>query len=134
AISRASYDLATKEDVLQRYGRVGDLGEVAQELAQQNLQKRKLKPGDLSVTQVFNRLKEIAEISGEGTVEKKLDILTSVLLRSLDPLSAKYLVRILLSKLRLGIGDPTILDAIITAKVGEKTQRKVLEAAYNRTS
>jgi DNA ligase 1 len=134
AISRASYDLASKGEVLQKYGRVGDLGEVAQKIAQYNLQKKKLKPGNLTVTQVFNRLEEIAEISGEGTVEKKLEILTGILLRSLDPLSVKYLIRILLGKLRLGIGDPTVLDALITAKTGEKTQRSILEAAYNRTS
>jgi DNA ligase-1 len=34
----------------------------------------------------------------------------------------------------LGIGDPTVLDALATAKLGDKSQRKLLEGAYNRTS
>ena len=65
----------------------------------------------------------IAHTSGEGSVEKKINAL-SELLSSVDALSAKFLVRIPLGKLRLGIGDPTILDALVTAKIGDKTQRK----------
>ena len=34
----------------------------------------------------------------------------------------------------MGIGDPTVLDALATAKLGDKSQRKQLEGAYNRTS
>jgi DNA ligase-1 len=44
------------------------------------------------------------------------------------------LVRIPLGNTRLGIGDPTVLDALATAFLGDKSQRKALEGAYNRTS
>jgi DNA ligase-1 len=36
--------------------------------------------------------------------------------------------------MRLGIGDPTVLDAMSFAKKGDRSLRAVLEAAYNRTS
>ncbi len=36
--------------------------------------------------------------------------------------------------MRLGIGDPTVLDALSFAKQGDRSLRPVLEAAYNRTS
>src|SRR5947208_10092304 len=36
--------------------------------------------------------------------------------------------------MRLGIGDPTVLDALSFAKKGDRSLRPVLEAAYNRTS
>ena len=49
-------------------------------------------------------------------------------------MSAKHLVRITLGKMRLGIGDPTVLDALSFAKRGDRSMRPVLEAAYNRTS
>ena len=39
-----------------------------------------------------------------------------------------------LGKMRLGIGDPTVLDAMSFAKRGDRSLRPILEAAYNRTS
>lgn len=118
-----------REEVLKQYAIVGDLGMVAQQFSL----KFKVKNAKLKVEEVFGALTQIAHTSGEGSVEKKIGAL-SELLKSVDALSAKFLVRIPLGKLRLGIGDPTILDAVLTAKTGDKIHRKVLEAAYNRTS
>lgn len=87
----------------------------------------------MTVTEIFNTLTQIAKTSGEGTVEKR-QILLSDLLKKIDPISAKYLVRIPLGNMRLGIGDPTVLDGLATAKLGDKSKRKLLEGAYNRTS
>ena len=36
--------------------------------------------------------------------------------------------------MRLGIGDPTVLDALSFTKYGDRSRRPILEAAYNRTS
>ncbi len=87
----------------------------------------------ITVSEVFEILTKIAKTSGEGTVEKRQNLLSN-LLTKLDPISAKHLVRVPLGNTRLGIGDPTILDALATAKLGDKSQRKLLEGAYNRTS
>jgi len=118
-----------REKVWDLYQKEGDMGLTAAKLNS----KLKTQNSKLTIKDVFNRLTEIANTSGEGSVEKKITALSD-LLTSVDALSAKFLVRIPLGKLRLGIGDPTILDAVLTAKVGEKTDRKVLEGAYNRTS
>ncbi|HVA96464.1 MAG TPA: ATP-dependent DNA ligase [Candidatus Acidoferrales bacterium] len=127
AISQA-YGL-TKDEVWKQYQTEGDMGSVASQLSS----KIKNQKSKLTVNDVFVRLTAIAHMAGEGSVEKKITALAD-LLQEVDSLSAKFLVRIPLGKLRLGIGDPTILDALVTAKVGEKTQRNVLEGAYNRTS
>ncbi len=82
---------------------------------------------------MHQRLSQIAGTSGAGSLQTKLDLFTA-LLRDLDPASAKHLVRITLGKMRLGIGDPTVLDALSFAKRGDRSLRPVLEAAYNRTS
>ncbi len=82
---------------------------------------------------MHKRLSQIAAASGDGSQQQKLDGFTS-LLSDLDPASAKHLVRITLGKMRLGIGDPTVLDALSFAKKGDRSLRPVLEAAYNRTS
>lgn len=117
----------TKEETAQKFSHLGDLGLVAEELARRTPDK------GLSVQQVFEKLAEIASTVGEGTIGKKLNLLSTVL-KDVDPISAKHLVRIPLGNLRLGIGDPTVLDALSFAKKGDKSLRPLLEAAYNRTS
>ena len=56
------------------------------------------------------------------------------LLNRVDSVSAKYVVRILLGNLRLGIGDATVLDALAKARWNDAKKRKLLEGAYNKTS
>ena len=118
-----------KEKVWEIYQRFGDMGLAAQEFSK-NVKHTKQ---EVRVKEVFNVLTAIAKTSGEGSVEKKITALSELLV-SVNSLASKFLVRIPLGKLRLGIGDPTILDALLTAKMGEKTQRKIAEGAYNRTS
>jgi DNA ligase 1 len=121
-----AYGIA-KEEVGRVYREIGDLGVTAQRLAPAST--RESPP----VVEVHRRLREIADAGGAGSLQKKLDLFTG-LLSNLDPASAKYLVRITLGKTRLGIGHPTILDALSFAKRGDRSLRPVLEGAYNRTS
>src|SRR5258706_15720098 len=127
AIARA-YN-ANREEVLREFDRLGDMGKTAQQVAQ----GPKIKDKGLKIDEVFGVLTEIAKTSGDGTVGKRVTLLSD-LLKKVDSNSAKHLVRIPLGNLRLGIGDPTILDALATAKLGDKSQRHYLEGAYNRTS
>ncbi len=115
-----------KEKVLALFNKLGDMGKAAQELSNS-------KSSNITVSEVFEILTQIANTSGEGTVEKRQTLLSG-LLSKVDGVSAKHLVRIPLGNTRLGIGDPTILDALATAKLGDKSNRKNLEGAYNRTS
>ncbi|MBI2420956.1 MAG: hypothetical protein HYV38_02645 [Candidatus Levybacteria bacterium] len=117
------------EQVVKEFVKAGDMGLVAKQLSL----KPKTKSSNLTVSEVFEILTQIAKTSGEGTVEKRQSLLSG-LLSKLDPISAKHLVRVPLGNTRLGIGDPTILDALATAKLGDKSNRKLLEGAYNRTS
>ena len=116
-----------KPDVTKLNRQTGDLGLTARRLAPES---RRDSP---SVLDVHRRLAQIAATGGAGSQQQKLDGFTS-LLGDLDSTSAKHLVRITLGKMRLGIGDPTVLDALSFAKKGDRSLRPVLEAAYNRTS
>ncbi len=118
-----------KESVLKEYSRKGDLGIVAQELSD----KQKVISKKLTVEEVFNILTQIAKTSGEGTVEKRINLYKN-LVEKMDSVSVKHFVRIVLGKTRLGIGDPTILDSLALAILGDRTKRKLLEKAYNETS
>ncbi len=118
-----------REEVLNLYSKLGDMGLVMQQLKS----KIKNQISKITVGEVFEILTTIAKTSGAGTVEKRQKLLSD-LLKKIDSSSAKYLVRIPLGNLRLGIGDPTILDGLALAKFGDRTKRKLLEGAYNRTS
>lgn len=119
----------TKDDVIKLYRRLGNMGKAAQELAA----KSKHKTQNLTVTDVFEELLTVAKTGGAGSVEKKVANL-STLISKLDPVSVKHVVNIPLDTLRLGIGDPTIMDALSLAKVGDKHLRPIIEDAYNKTS
>ena len=110
------------------YKEKGDLGEVAFALAQN--QKSKIKNQKSNVSDVYIKLLEIAKDSGEDSVERKVNK-TSELLEKLDPLSAKFVVRIPVGKLRLGFSDKTILDALSWLETGDKEKKEQLETAYN---
>ena len=119
--------------VLENFKRIGDLGEVASELKlkeQNSKRKTTVQSAKLSVSDVFSHLLNIATQSGKDSQDRKIGE-TSELLRELDPLSAKYVVRIILGNLRLGFSDRTVLDALSNIIAGDKSARKKLEEIYN---
>jgi DNA ligase-1 len=115
-----------------RYKSTGDLGEIAERLlgerTQQTLSRRVLQVAD-----VYYAFDKIARASGTGSVETKIRILCS-LLNDASPKEAKYIVRMGLGKLRLGVADMTILEALAMAYVGDERGREQLERAYNLSS
>ncbi len=83
-----------------------------------------------SVLDVYNRLDYIEKLHGTGSAEDKNRYLME-LLAQCDPLSAKYIVRIVLGKLRLGFSDMTLVDALSWMQAGDKSLKGLLEHAYN---
>ena len=123
AISDATNTPTKKvEDVFKH---TGDLGKTAGELI-------KNKGENLTVRKVYEELTAIARTSGTGSVEKKIGLLSS-LLRGVSPEEAKYIARFVIGRLRLGIGDPTVLEALALAQ-GDRSLRPELERAYNLCS
>lgn len=127
AIAVASGQAETKIKELVK--KKGDAGLAAEEILHKK--PRTLVPvGTLTIHHLYDTLHKIAEISGSGSQEKKTTLLAS-LLQKAAPLEAKYLVRIVLGTLRMGVGDMTVLDALAIAFTGEKKNKEILEAAYN---
>lgn len=127
ALSRAT--LVAKKKINQLYKESGDLGSTIEELLKGRFPPLKA----LTVEDVYSTLDKIAKTSGKGSNEIKIRLL-SKLLRGSKPKEAKYIVRIVTGKLRLGIGDMTILDALALAFTGDKSNRPILEEAYNLSS
>jgi len=114
----------SEERAKKEYKQIGDLGEVAEKF------DKREKPKPLTINQVYERLEQIAQDSGEGSVERKISNLAKVL-DDLDAESAKYIVRIPLGRLRLGFSDLTIMDALSWMVAGDKSKRQEIEEAYN---
>jgi DNA ligase-1 len=118
--------------VLGRFDRLGDIGEAAAEIAAES-GSSPAPTRTPPVREIFDRLLGIARTTSAGSIGAKVEAFAS-LLGEIDPLSCKYLCRIPLGRMRLGVGDPTVLDAFSFAKVGDRSLRKGLERAYNETS
>lgn len=113
-------------DVKKLYKQIGDYGNVVEQLS-------KAKSKKLDVSAVFEKLREIATTSGEGSVEKRVGLLADLLKQS-SPREARYLLRVPMGRLRLGVGDVTALDGLSWSETGDKSLRPDLERAYNITS
>lgn len=85
---------------------------------------------ELTVLQLFERLEILERMSGIGSVDEKTLYLKQ-LLQELDPVSAKFVIRIILGSLRLGFSDMTLIDAMSWMISGDKSLRSYLEDAYN---
>jgi len=121
-----------KAKVEQLVSELGDIGLAAEETLKGKTQGSFMQRS-LTVSDVYNGLDKIARREGQGSVKQKVDDLGSLLADS-SPLGARYIARTVVGKLRLGIGDMTILDALSQAHTGSKEQRGVLERAYNLSS
>lgn len=115
------------ERVTKLFKEKGDLGDVTYALAKKKGTKA------LSVNEVYHRMLEIAQESGEGSQERKVGKFAK-LLKEIDPLSAKYATRIPAGNLRLGFSDATILDALSVMEKRDKSLRPLIERAYNVTA
>ncbi|KAJ2920210.1 hypothetical protein MD484_g239, partial [Candolleomyces efflorescens] len=100
----------------------GDLGLVA--MNSKNSQKTLFKPKPLTLPFVFSNLKEIALTAGNASQSKKVSIITKLLAACQD-VEAKYIVRSLEGKLRIGNAERSVLVALAQAAVlAEKGNKK----------
>ena len=124
----------TEKKVSALFREKGDLGLVAQELSL-NKENRlssffKTETKELSVDDVFYGIKKIAESGGTGSQDKKIAIISGLLQHATGE-EAKYIVRLCLGTMRLGVASMTVLNALSIAFTGSKEKKDELEAAYN---
>jgi DNA ligase-1 len=115
---------AREKAVQRRFRALGDLGRVAESFASSHPHV------SVSVRHVYDALLELAHTAGVGSTGRKMSRLAD-LLRAVGPVEAKTLVRIAQGRLRLGLGDQTILEAAALAALGDRRKKSVLEQAYN---
>jgi DNA ligase-1 len=127
---------AKEEEIEREFKNLGDLGQVTFNL-KQNTQNSSILSyfgsqisQGLTVEEAYDDLVKIATSQGEGSRDIKIRLLAG-LLKKASPLEAKYLVRFVDGRLRVGIGDATVLDALAITFGGGQNFRPLIERAYN---
>lgn len=116
---------------------IGDLGLVA--VKSRSTQPTMFKPKPLTVRGVHEGLMKIATVTGSGAQGRKVDLIKKLLSASdpnagkVDinkdkggPSEAKYLIRFLEGKLRLGLAERTVIVSLAQAMVAHEAEAKGL--------
>ncbi|AZH25843.1 ATP-dependent DNA ligase LigA [Haloplanus aerogenes] len=118
ALARAAGPNVTADDVAATLADAGEIGAVAESLdlgGQQGLAAfGAAEPDPLTVAEVDDRLRDLAAAEGAGSRDHKVDVLFGLFNRT-DPVAARYLARLVLSEMRIGVGEGTVRDAIAEA-------------------
>ncbi|WP_048058153.1 ATP-dependent DNA ligase [Pyrococcus yayanosii] len=107
----------------------GDLGESVA-LAIKKRKQRSFFSQPLTIKRVYDTLVKVAEISGEGSQDKKLKYLANLFMDA-EPIEAKYLARTILGIMRTGVAEGILRDAIAEAF---HVKVELVERAYMLTS
>nr|GMD71282.1 DNA ligase 1 [Ipomoea batatas] len=105
---------AKEAHIKKQYKDLGDLGLVAK--ASRSSQSLMRKPEPLTVAKVFSTFRLIAKESGKDSQEKKKNYIKSLLVAATD-CEPQYLIRLLQTKLRIGLAEQTLLVALSHATV-----------------
>lgn len=131
AIARAA--AVDSKEVVKKFHKVGDLGDVAAELIGKKRQST-LFSKELDVAKVFDNLRKIVDITGNGAVDRKLSYVIE-LLSSAAGDGSVYIIRTLLNDLRVGVADAILRDGIVVAFFGEdREMRDKVEETYDKVN
>jgi len=130
AISKSS-GLSIKK-IEDDYKKCGDLGITASNILKLKTQTT-FTAEKITLERVYETLFRIAKLGGKGSQDLKMKYISS-LLNDATPLEAKFVLKILLGTLRLGIAENTIMDALAIAFTGKKENKEQIENAYNVSS
>ena len=114
------------------YNKGGDLGLTAENILQRKIQTT-FASEIITLEKVYETLFKISNLEGKGSQEMKMKYVSSML-NDATPQESKFILKILLGTLRLGIAENTVMDALAIAFTGKKENREKIENAYNVSS
>jgi len=102
-----------KEDVIERINKTGDVGQAVEDLLSAKSQMTFFHE-ELDLVRVYSALISIAGQEGKKSQREKL-LEVRRLLANAHPLEGRYLARIMLEELRIGVGEGSVREAIAKA-------------------
>ena len=117
AISKSSTGISEAE-LENQWKKEGDLGLVVEKVIAKGKQST-LFAQELTVNKVLSNAQKLSTLEGAGSSDRKTTLITE-LLTIASPKGAKYIARLLLEDLRVGIGDGIVRDAIVWTYFGNE--------------
>src|SRR5919197_1577837 len=117
--SLSDITLLQPEEIQEIYLKHGDMGALA-EYAISKKQQRALVKEVLLIPDLYDQLRKIADANGLGAGAAKRKILTGLLLNC-SPMEAKYLIKLTIGEMRVGVVEGVVELAIAKA-FGQKVQ------------
>ncbi|MBN1801894.1 MAG: ATP-dependent DNA ligase [Candidatus Lokiarchaeota archaeon] len=126
----------SKSKIVEIKNKKGDVGLAAEFILARKKKQKSLidfeskgqQQGSLDISEVYSEFEKIALTHGPKSSDIKLGILRGLMN---DPLETKYLIRIIMSTLRVGASTQTIIDGLALGFTGSKQNRDIIERAYN---
>jgi DNA ligase-1 len=88
----------------------GDIGYAVEKLSS-DIRQVSLFQQPLKLNEVYETLKKVSEIEGTNSQKKKVRHIASLLLKA-SPVERRYLARLILEDMRIGLNVPTILNSL----------------------
>lgn len=119
-----------EEEIEDIAAKTGDAGEVCERISlSQDVGQQTLFSNSVTLSDVSETFEEISEMSGSGSQSRKVQAMSQVILQLNDGTvstedgditvtaaeQAKYIVRLVLGEMRIGVGDGMVRDAIAEA-------------------
>lgn len=117
---------SNKQEAKKQWNIYGDIGETAKKFMSKKKQVSLIEK-ELSISELKEVLYKIPDISGKGSSDLKLKLI-SKLLSMTDSLGAMYLTRIMIGSMRTGVGQGVIRDALAKAF---NVKAEDIEKSYN---
>lgn len=102
-----------RDDVVRELSATGDIGLTAEKFVASKVQTSFF-TGELGLLEVYHDLSRVAAVSGKASQREK-GLLLRRLFSDASPREARYLARLVMGDLRIGIGEGNVRDAIIRA-------------------
>ncbi|MHA1147354.1 MAG: ATP-dependent DNA ligase [Promethearchaeota archaeon] len=127
------------EKIKELVNKKGDIGAAAEVLLSHKKKQKSLmdfgstqenENESIEISELYSALQKIATTEGAGSQDTKLGILRG-LMNKLSPTETKYLLRIILSTLRVGVSTQSIIDGLALGFTESKSNRDKIEHAFN---